>query len=395
MTPAPRALPAPGRITQLPWGTLALAVASGVILLAQSMGLPAALHTGWLLSADHLRGPSLLTYAFFHADVLHWAVNMALLLAVAPRLERALGTPAMLIVFLFGAMVAGLVHVSVVTLFAHSGAARPLLGSSGGIMALLGVYSVRYYGHRISTPRAGPGAAKAPGEKRGLRFSVPLGWALFAWVLTEAVFGWRSIADGRGTVAHWAHIGGFLAGMSFAVLAGLHKVGRREDAAAQTSLDQQAERLSTYLRDHPEDIASRVTFAQTLLQLGDPERAAAAYCRAVEMCLQTGRRREAAEIWLALRAARLQPATSALEIQAARALEETGYREEALALYDRLSANPGPESESAALRAAQLAERLGQPDSAMQRYQVFLMMHPDSQFVVQARRSLDRLLSRV
>jgi membrane associated rhomboid family serine protease len=359
MTPAPRALPAPRRITQLPWGTLALAVASGVILLAQSMGLPAALHTGWLLSADHLRGPSLLTYAFFHADVLHWAVNMALLLAVAPRLERALGTPAMLIVFLFGAMVAGLVHVSVVTLFAHSG------------------------------------AAKAPGEKRGLRFSVPLGWALFAWVLTEAVFGWRSIADGRGTVAHWAHIGGFLAGMSFAVLAGLHKVGRREDAAAQTSLDQQAERLSTYLRDHPEDIASRVTVAQTLLQLGDPERAAAAYCRAVEMCLQTGRRREAAEIWLALRAARLQPATSALEIQAARALEETGYREEALALYDRLSANPGPESESAALRAAQHAERLGQPDSPMQRYQVFLMMHPDSQFVVQARRSLDRLLSRV
>jgi len=373
-----------------PWGTLFLVAASGAVLLAQAAGLldaPAA----WVLAPDRVAFPALLTYAFFHADVLHWVVNMALLLAVAPRLERAVGATLLLLTFGLGAVVAGLVHVSVLALFAHEAAARPLLGSSGGVMATLAMYAVRFHGLRLTAaaPRRG-GAGTGPAR----RVSLPLGWALAAWLLTEGFFGWRDIASGAGAVAHWAHVGGFLAGLALAIIAGLHRTGRREDAAAQTSLDQQVERLAAYIREHPDDIPSRAQHAQRLLQLGERERAGAAWRRTVEYCLQTGRRREAAEAWLALRAAGLEPAPE-LAVQAARALEETDYREEALAVYDHLAASHGPESEGAALRAAQLAERLGQPEEARQRFQAFLLLHPQSQFVAQARRSLDRLLSRV
>lgn len=389
MTPARRVGPSSRRMT-VPWGSLALAAISGGVLLAQATGLLATPPLGWVLAPDRVEFPAVLTYAFFHADALHWLVNMALLLAVAPRLERTLGTTAVLLVFVLGAIVAGLVHVSVVVLFAHDAGARPLLGSSGGVMALLGAYAVRYYGRRISPL---PGRRKRGDEGRA--FSVPLGWALFAWLLTEAAFGWRGISAGGGPVAHWAHVGGFLAGMSLAVLAGWHAAGRREEAAAQASLDVRAERLAEYVRDHPGDAASRVTYAQALLQLGERDRAAAAWSRAVETWLHAGRRREAAETWLALRAAQLQPPGHEIALQAARALEETGYREDALAVYDGLAATYGPESEGAALRAAQLAERLGHPEDARQRFQMFLLMHPDSQFVGQARRGLDRLPPRV
>lgn len=390
MTPA-RHLKAPAASrAALPWGTWTLVALSGAILAAQALGAFTTPAEVWVLAPDHVAFPGVLTYAFFHADVLHWLVNSALLLAVAPRLERALGTVPVLLVFAIGAVVAGLVHISVVTLFVHSGGARPLLGSSGGVMALLGAYSVRYYGRRISPL---PGRRKTGAERRA--FTVPLGWALFAWLATEAVFGWRGIAAGGSTVAHWAHVGGFLAGLSLAVLAGWHTAGRREEAVTQTSLDVRATRLAAYVRDHPDDTPSRIAYAQTLLQLGEREHAAAVWSRAVETCLQAGRRREAAEAWLGLRAARLEPAGQDVALRAARALEETGYREDALTVYDQLAASHGPESEGAALRAAQLAERLGQPEEARQRFQMFLLMHPQSQFAAQAKRGLDRLLPHV
>jgi membrane associated rhomboid family serine protease len=141
--------PAPPRLARVPWGTVLLFVVSGGILLAQIL-THARWSTMWLLSPGHVSLPSALTYAFFHADILHWAVNMALLLVVAPRLERGIGTPGMLGLFLLGAVVAGLLHVSMVSIFANGQEAQPLLGASGGIMALLGAYAVRYYDHPIA-----------------------------------------------------------------------------------------------------------------------------------------------------------------------------------------------------------------------------------------------------
>lgn len=372
---------------RIPWGTALLFGVSGLILLAQAVS-----HTSWagawLLSPNHIRLPAALTYAFFHADVLHWAVNMAFLLVVAPRLERGIGAAATLGLFLVGAVVAGLLHVSMVSIFATGQETQPLLGASGGIMALLGVYAVRYYSRPLVVRR--PFAGRSDGAPPPT-LQIPVGWVLFAWVVSEAIFGWQMTAMGRGSVAHWAHVGGFLAGMAVAAFTGMHTVGQREDAVSQRTLDLQAQRLAGYLRDHPNDTASRETYASVLLRLGHRDRAARAYQRALMDHLSAGRSDDAARAFLALREAGLEPGSVTLEIRAARALERTGQTAHALAVYDRLSATQGPEAEGAGLRAARLVERLQCPDEARQRYNAFLLMFPESQFVPSVRRALSRL----
>jgi membrane associated rhomboid family serine protease len=343
-----------------------------VVFLAQAV-MPREWGSGWLLTPNRVTLPSALTYAFFHADALHWAVNMAFLVMICPRLERGVGPIRLLGYFVVGSAVAGLLHVSMVYLFMPGEAYQPLLGASGGISALLGVYTVRYYNVRLS------------------RLAVPVSWALCGWLLSEVLLGWFEIASGHGAVAHWAHIGGFLAGMSLAVMTGMYRAGRREDAITQKSLDQQARRLAEYLRDHPDDAASRADYAGVLLQLGDRDKAARAFAKTMEIHLHHGRQREGADAYLAMRAAGLDALTPAFEIRAAHVLEEAGHAVVALAVYDRLSADTGPEAESAALRAAQLSERLGRKDDARNRYHAFTLMFPDSQFEPQARKNAARL----
>ncbi len=391
--PAPQTASAAPRAFHMPWGTALLFGASGLLLLAQVI-TRAPWTAAWLLSPTHVSLPTALTYAFFHADVLHWAANMAFLLIVAPRLERSIGTPAMLGLFLLGAVVAGLLHVSMVSIFATGQESQPLLGASGGIMALLGAYAVRYYNRPLAL--YWPSWLRSPHRRhengpRGTTFLIPVGWVLFAWFVSEAVFGWQATVLGRGSVAHWAHVGGFLAGMALAAFTGMHKAGQREDAVSQRTLDLQAQRLAGYLREHPEDIAARVTYAGILLRLGHRDRAAKAFCRAVEAYLATGRRREAADAFLILYDAGLEPSSIALEVKAARVLEDVGQTEHAIAVYDRLASTPGPEAEGAGLRAARLAERLDRTDEARQRYNAFLLMFPESQFAPSVRRALSRL----
>lgn len=356
----------------IPRGTLLLFVISTSVFLAQSLAQQG-WDAPWLLSPDHVNVRSVLTYAFFHADVLHWAANMLFLWVVAPRVERAIGAWSMLGFFFVGSLVAGLLHMAMVYIFMPVTTTQPLLGASGGIASLLGVYTVRFYSHRIS------------------RSSIPIAWALAAWLLSESVFGWREIQQGRGHIAHWAHVGGYLAGLSLAVLIGMQRTARREAALEGPSLQQQVQRLSAYLRDNPDDAASRLEYAQILVRIGDRDRATRAFCRAMDTWRQQGRRKESAEVFLAMRAAGLEPPNPAVEVTAARTLEDAGFLTEALEVYDRLTAGRGPEAENASLRAARLVESRGIPEEAARRYQAFLLMFPDSQWTGTAKRRLSTL----
>lgn len=385
---------------RVPWGTSILFCASGTILLFQVLAR-SPWGAAFLLSPGDLSLRSVFTYAFFHADLLHWAVNMAFLLLVAPRLERGIGAPRLLALFLMGAVVAGLLHISIVGLLPADRPAAPLLGASGGIMALLGAYAVRYYSQPVSPALVGRVRAlirahrvRPPFDiigKRTASLALPVGWILFAWFVSEVVFGWRQIVHGGGAVAHWAHVGGFLTGVALAAFAGLHTEGRREEAVSQGTLDLQARSLAVYLRDHPDDTEARRVYAAVLARLGDVDRARRAFARALEDDLAANRHRAAADTWIALHDAGLDPLNPALELKAAQALESVGQPDHALAVYDRLSPADGPEAETAGLRAARLADRLNLQDDAAQRYHAFLLMHPHSPFIPSVRRSLARL----
>ena len=132
-------------------------------------------------------------------------------------------------------------------------------------------------------------------------------------------------------------------------------------------------------------------YACFLLALGDRERAARAFSRAVDTWIINGRPREAADAYMAMCVEGLSPTTPSIESGAARAMEECGLKNEAMKVYDKVVSGGGPQAESAALRAARLAEDCNRLDEASRRYQAFLLQFPDSQWSGLARRRLARL----
>jgi membrane associated rhomboid family serine protease len=350
-----------------PWGTLLIFLVTGALFAAQSAG------AGWgarsLLYPDDVRPHSVLTYALFHQDLLHWLTNMVFLWMVGPRLERTFKPVGLVALFVFGAIVAAMVHLATVFLTPQE-YWRPLMGASGGIAALIGAYTVRFFNRRVG------------------RLGVPVVWALGAWLMTEAAMAWRDSITGQTRVSHWAHVGGYLAGLVLAVLLGLHRTARLEAARAEASPREQAERLTAYLRENPGDFASRIELACVLSRLGNARAAGLEFQSVIEKLRAAGRGHEAADAFLAMRAADIEAPTAGLNLIGANLLEVTGHPREALLVWDQVAASGDEKAEEAAIRAAQLVERIATPEEARQRYQAFLLMFPDSPWAAVARKRL-------
>lgn len=354
-------------LRRLPWGTLTIFLVTGALFAAQTAG------AGWgaraLLYPDAVRPHSAVTYALFHQDLLHWLTNMVFLWVVGPRLERTFKPFGLVALFLFGAVVAAMVHLSTVFLTPQE-SWRPLMGASGGIAALLGAYTVRFFNRRVG------------------RLGVPVGWALGAWLLTESALAWRDSLTGQTRVSHWAHVGGYLAGLALAVLLGLHRTARLEAAREEATPREQAERLTAYLRENPGDYSSRIELACVLSRLGNGKAAGLEFQSVIETLRAAGRGNEAADAFLAMRAAGVEAPTPGLDLIGANLLEVTGHPREALLVWDHVAGSGDEKAEEAAIRAAQLVERIATPEEALQRYQAFLLMFPASPWAAVARKRL-------
>lgn len=153
---------------------------------------------------------TLLTYMFFHGDVLHLAGNMLFLWLFGDNVEDAVGHFKFLVFYLLCGVFAGLVHAMVATgADAPSVAAiadgtavdtarSPLIGASGAVAGVIAAYLMLY-------PRV---------MVWGVAFKVfPLritaGFALGLWIVTQIVM---VMLPQAGPVAWWAHIGGLIAG---------------------------------------------------------------------------------------------------------------------------------------------------------------------------------------
>jgi rhomboid protease GluP len=121
-----------------------------------------------------------ITYAFCHGGLIHLGFNMYVLYQVGPMLERELGWPAFLFLYLATALTA-----TALGLFWHPRV--PVVGASGAIFGLFG-FSISFY-HRI-----GSGMAIA---RRNF---------LLQWAFISLLFGFMVGADNAG------HLGGLVGG---------------------------------------------------------------------------------------------------------------------------------------------------------------------------------------
>jgi membrane associated rhomboid family serine protease len=136
---------------------------------------------------------TLLTYMFFHGDILHLAGNMLFLWVFGDNVEDAMGHIKYLIFYLACGVFAGLVHA-----WMDPTSEIPLIGASGAVAGVIAAYLVLHPRVRVWVL-----ALKA------IPLRISAFFALGLWIAIQVVM---VLLPQVGPVAWWAHIGGLIAG---------------------------------------------------------------------------------------------------------------------------------------------------------------------------------------
>lgn len=142
--------------------------------------------------------PALLTpfsSTLVHGGMLHLFFNMIMLLLCGVAVERVLGVPNLLIIYLLSAVVSSLAQWTL-----DPAGAAPVIGASGAISGVIGAYALSF------------GRPKAVTTSARLNRVVHILWLAAAWTVLQVAVGWAAGQEGL-LLATPAHVGGFLTGM--------------------------------------------------------------------------------------------------------------------------------------------------------------------------------------
>ncbi len=177
---------------------------------------------GWTFSAAVV---TIFTAMFLHGGLAHLLGNMLFLWIFGDNVEDALGHFRFLVFYLAAGVCATLLQA-----FLSPTSAIPNLGASGAIAGVLGAYLVYYPRARIVT--IVPLFILFPVVE------VPAGLYLLGWFALQFWMGSAQLthagraAASQGGVAFWAHVGGFVAGVAWALI---FRPARRPQAAYRIS----------------------------------------------------------------------------------------------------------------------------------------------------------------
>jgi membrane associated rhomboid family serine protease len=141
---------------------------------------------------------TLVTYMFLHADILHLAMNMLFLLLSGDAVERELGSLRFLGLYFACGIIAALFHT-----YMNTASTVPMIGASGAIFGILAAFAILFPFKWV---------LKLFGF---IPIPLPALAFVFITVLTETAYVYAGTVE---TVAHTAHVGGFLAGVFLTLL---------------------------------------------------------------------------------------------------------------------------------------------------------------------------------
>lgn len=139
----------------------------------------------------------MLGYQFLHADFLHLAGNMYFLWIFGNAVCEKTGSIRFAISYILCGVVAAVVH----NIFCGETA----IGASGAVNGVIGMYLVIY---PVNNMRCFYWILVRAGT-----FVIPGFWIILLWFVQDAWSAYRGVEHG---IAYWAHIGGFLAGLTIA-----------------------------------------------------------------------------------------------------------------------------------------------------------------------------------
>ena len=131
-----------------------------------------------------------------HGGFAHLILNLVMLVYVGSQIERVLGAANLVFAYLVGALVAAFAQW-----LADPAAFVPMVGASGAISALFGIYALL-----AARPKA---VTNSPRLNRAIHVV----WLLGAWIAIQWMTDMLSAEQGM-MIATPAHIGGFIAGLA-------------------------------------------------------------------------------------------------------------------------------------------------------------------------------------
>ena len=173
------------------WGLITTNILIFILVLVE----PGLYLAGGMIPAELSQGKglvSLVTYQFQHADFLHLFGNIFFLYLVGNNLEDVLGHGRYLLLYLIGGIIAGACQWAV-----EPGSMIPVVGASGSIAALFGMYLLWFRRARLTFMIILYQVKVAP-------------WVFFLFWTIFQVIDMATVPDG---VAYMAHLGGFAFGL--------------------------------------------------------------------------------------------------------------------------------------------------------------------------------------
>jgi len=161
---------------------------------------------GFLLLPQHPNYLTILSSMFLHGGWMHIIGNMWSLWIFGDNVEDRMGRLGFLCFYLLSGLAAGVLHIAF-NVSSH----MPTVGASGAIAGVMGAYLLLFPDARVLT--------LVPIFIFVQTIELPAVFFLGFWFLTNLLSGIGSLAahTGAGGVAWWAHIGGFLVGLLWAL----------------------------------------------------------------------------------------------------------------------------------------------------------------------------------
>jgi tetratricopeptide (TPR) repeat protein len=226
---------------------------------------------------------------------------MLFLWLLGRALEDALGWWLFGLSYLVGGLAAAILQIVMTQAFSPASPALPMVGASGAISSVMGMFALRFYRTKIHVFYLWIFYFLRWGT-----FAIASAWGIGLWVLQDVVGGILDLTqpERHGGVAHWAHLGGFGLGLIYALLIKFQAEGKAEyaledaeEAFAQRRFPRAAALAAQFLTKHPNDGDAHLLRARSLTACGDFADAMPHFAKAIAAALSGGRVHESADVY--------------------------------------------------------------------------------------------------